>query len=258
MGNRQPENTRNFAIAAHGGAGKTALVEAMLFSNGVTTRMGRIEDGNTVSDFSPEEQKRQISINTSVIAMEHKGKQFFILDTPGFADFIGEMKSAVRVSDSLLIAVSGVSGIEVQTDMAWETGGEFELPVAFYISRLDRENSDFARVLTDIRADYSDKAAAVFLPIGSEASFRGVVDLIKNKAYVYQTDGSGKFAEEDIPAEMAEEVAQARESLVETIVEADDDLMMRYLEGETISDEDLLPVLRKAIRSRDFIPVFPG
>ena len=128
MGNRQPENTRNFAIAAHGGAGKTSLVEAMLFDNGVTTRMGRIEDGNTVSDFSQEEQKRQISINTSIVAMERNGKQFFILDTPGFADFVGEMRSAVRVADALLIAVSGVSGIEVQTDKAWETGSEFAFP----------------------------------------------------------------------------------------------------------------------------------
>ncbi len=258
MGNRQPENTRNFAIAAHGGAGKTSLVEAMLFDNGVTTRMGRIEDGNTVSDFSQEEQKRQISINTSIVAMERNGKQFFILDTPGFADFVGEMRSAVRVADALLIAVSGVSGIEVQTDKAWETGSEFALPTAFYISRLDRENSDFGKVLADIRSDYSDKAAAVFLPIGAEASFRGVVDLLRNKAYIYQTDGSGKFAEEDIPADMADEAAAARENLVENIVEADDELMMRYLDGETIAEEELLPALRKAVQTRALLPVFPG
>ncbi len=141
MGTRQPENTRSIAIAAHGGAGKTSLVEAMLFDNGSTTRLGKVVDGNTASDFSQEEQKRQISINTSLVTMERNGRQFFVLDTPGFADFIGEMRSAVRVADALLIAVSGVSGIEVQTDKAWETGSEFELPTAFYVSKLDRENS---------------------------------------------------------------------------------------------------------------------
>ncbi|MBL3540352.1 elongation factor G [Aminivibrio sp.] len=258
MGTRQPENTRSIAIAAHGGAGKTSLVEAMLFDNGITSRLGKVEDGNTVSDFSQEEQKRQISINTSLITMERKGRQLFVLDTPGFADFVGEMRSAIRVADSLLIAVSGVSGIEVQTDKVWEMGSEFNLPTAFYISKLDRENADFAKVLTDIRSDYSDKAVAVFLPIGAEASFKGVVDLLGNKAYMYEADGSGKFTEGDIPAEMADEAAQARESLVEAIVEADDELMMRYLDGESISVDELLPALRKAIASRIVMPVFPG
>lgn len=258
MGTRQPENTRSFAIAAHGGAGKTSLVEAMLFDNGSTTRLGKVVDGNTASDFSQEEQKRQISINTSLVTMERNGRQFFVLDTPGFADFIGEMRSAVRVADALLIAVSGVSGIEVQTDKAWETGSEFELPTAFYVSKLDRENSDFGKVLEDLRSVYSDKAVAVFLPVGSEASFNGVVDILKNRAYIYETDGSGKFTESDVPADMADAAAQARESLVEAIVEADDELMMRYLDGETIGEEELFPALRKAIASRLVLPVFPG
>lgn len=258
MGTRQPENTRSFAIAAHGGAGKTSLVEAMLFDNGTTTRLGRIEDGNTVSDFGPEEQKRQISINTSLLTMERKGKTLFALDTPGFADFVGEMRSAVRVADALLIVISGVSSIEVQTDNVWETGTEFGLPTAFYISKLGRENSDFSRVLEDIRSSYSDKALPVFLPVGSEGSFKGVADVLKRKAYIYKTDGSGSFTEEDIPGEMADAVDSARESLVEAIVEADDDLMMRYLDGETISEEELLPALRKAIAERMVLPVFPG
>jgi len=258
MGTRQPENTRSIAIAAHGGAGKTSLVEAMLFDNGSTTRLGKVVDGNTASDFSQEEQKRQISINTSLITMERSGRQFFVLDTPGFADFIGEMRSAVRVADALLIAVSGVSGIEVQTDKAWETGSEFELPTAFYVSKLDRENSDFNKVLEDLRSVYSDKAVAVLLPVGAEASFRGIVDVLRNRAYIYEMDGSGKFAQTDVPADMAEAAAQARESLVEAIVEADDELMMRYLDGETIGEEELFPALRKAIASRMVLPVFPG
>ena len=258
MGTRQPENTRSFAIAAHGGAGKTSLVEAMLFDSGSTSRLGKVEDGNTVSDFSQEEQKRQISINTSLITMERNGKTLFVLDTPGFADFVGEMRSAVRVADTLVIAVSGTSGIEVQTDKAWQTGEEFGLPVAFYISKLDRENADFGKVLSDIKAVYSEKAVPVFLPIGSESSFKGVVDILRSKAYIYEINGSGKFSEGDVPADMADDVASAREALVEAVVEADDEMMMRYLDGETISDDELLPVLRKAIASRLLLPVFPG
>ena len=258
MGTRQPENTRSFALAAHGGAGKTSLVEAMLFNCGGTNRLGKVEDGNTVSDFSLEEQKRQISINTSLVTMERGEKTLFALDTPGFADFVGEMRSAVSVADSLMIVVNGVSGIEVQTDKAWDTGKEFGLPVAFFISKLDRENSDFDKVLADIRADYSDKAVPVLLPIGKEVSFKGVVDVLRGKAYTYEPDGSGKFVEGDIPADMADAAASAHETLVEAVVEADDDMMMRYLEGETITDEELAPVLRKAMAQRQLMPVFPG
>ncbi len=258
MGSRQPGNTRSFAVTAHGGAGKTALVEAMLFNNGALTRLGRVEDGNTVSDFSQEEQKRQISINTSLITMERNGKTLFALDTPGFADFVGEMRSAARVADSMLIVVNGVSGIEVQTDNAWATAQEFALPCAFYISKLDRENGDFDKVVADLRESYSDKAVPVFLPLGKEASFKGVVDVLREKAYVYTTDGSGKFTGEPVPGDMAGELAAARERLVEAIVEADDDLMMRYLEGETIGDDELASGLRKAMAHNLLLPVFPG
>lgn len=258
MGARQPENTRSFALAAHGSAGKTALVEAMLFDTGTTSRLGRVEDGNTVSDFSQEEQKRHISINSSLVTMERNGKTLFAIDTPGFADFVGEMRSAARVVDAMIIMVSGVSGIEVQTDSAWDMTKEFSLPCAFFISKLDRENGDFAKVLEDIRSSYSDKAVPVFLPIGAEASFKGVVDVLRGKAYTYEADGSGKFVEGAVPADMADEAAAARERLVEAIVEADDDLMMRYLEGEAVSDDELIPVLRRAVAQNMVLPVFPG
>ena len=164
MGTRQPENIRNLSVVAHGGAGKSSLLEAMLFDNGCISRMGKIEDGNTVTDFTPEEQKRQISINTSLVTMERRGTSLYILDTPGFADFIGEMRSAMRVSDAALVAISSVSGIEVQTDKAWEYAQDFNLPVAFYVSKMDRENADFDKVLAQLREEYSDKTVAAFLP----------------------------------------------------------------------------------------------
>ena len=143
MGSRQPENTRSFALCAHGGAGKTTLAEAMLFSNGQISRMGKTDTGNTVSDFQTEEQKRQISISTSLLTMERGDKTLFILDAPGFADFAGEMSSAIRVADSTLILVSAVSGVEVQTGRAWEFTESNDAPVIFYVSKMDRENANF-------------------------------------------------------------------------------------------------------------------
>ena len=255
MGARQPENTRSFALCAHGGAGKTTLAEAMLFCNGQIGRMGKTDAGNTVSDFQTEEQKRQISISTSLLTMERGGKTFFVLDAPGFADFAGEMSAAIRVSDTSLLLVSAVGGVEVQTGRAWEYASANHAPVVFCISKMDRENADFDKVLADIREQFSENALPVFLPIGAAEHFKGIVDVLKGKAYVYEKDGSGKFAEGDVPADMASAVSAAREALVEAAVEMDDALMERYLEGESVSDADLARTLRAAIVARRIMPV---
>lgn len=258
MGSRQPENTRSFALVAHGGAGKTALAEAMLFDNGQIARIGKTETGNTVSDFSSEEQKRQISISTSLLTMERGGKTLFLLDAPGFADFAGEMSAAIRVADATLLLVSAVAGVEVQTGRAWEYATDNEAPVVFYVSKMDRENADFEKVLSDIQDQFSENALPVFLPIGAESSFKGVVDVLKGKAYLYAQDGSGKFTETDIPAEMAKAAEAAKEALIEAAVEMDDALMEHYLEGETVADDDLRRVMRLAIAGRRIMPVLAG
>jgi len=258
MGKKRSEDIRSIVIAGHGGSGKTSLTEAMLFTNGNITRMGTVENGNMVSDFTSEEHKRQISINSALISMERAGKTIYVLDSPGYADFIGEMRSAMRVADSAAIVVSGLHGVEVQTGKAWEFAEDFQCPVIFYISKLSRENSDFERILGEIREELTDKAMPLFLPIGKEMGFRGVVDVLARKAYVYKGDGSADYQEEDVPADMADMVSGARESLVENIVEADDELMMMYLEGEEISDEELHKALRKAVRERMIFPVVPG
>ena len=258
MGSRQPENTRSFALVAHGGAGKTTLAEAMLFDNGQISRMGKTESGNTVSDFSSEEQKRQISISASLLTLERGGKNLFALDAPGFADFTGEMSAAIRVADASLLLVSAVGGIEVQTGRAWEYAAENNSPVIFYISKMDRENADFAKVLADVKEQFSNNALPVFLPMGAEASFKGVVHVLKGKSYVYAQDGSGKFTEGDVPPDMAEAVSAAKEALVEAAVEMDDALMERYLEGESVGDEDLTKVVRAAIAKRRILPVLTG
>jgi len=258
MGKKRSEDIRSIVIAGHGGSGKTSLTEAMLFTNGEITRMGTVENGNMVSDFTSEEHKRQISINSSLITLERSDKTIYVLDSPGYADFIGEMRSAMRVADSAAIVVSGLHGVEVQTGKAWEFAEDFQCPVIFYISKLSRENSDFDRILGEIRDELTDKAMPLFLPIGKEMGFRGVVDVLARKAYVYNADGSAEYKEEDVPADMADMVSEARENLVENIVEADDELMMMYLEGDEISDEELNKALRTAVRERIIFPVVPG
>jgi len=258
MGAHKPEDIRSIAITSHGGAGKTSLTEAMLFNNGNITRLGDIESGNTVSDFSSEEQKRQISINNSLITMERNGKTLYLLDTPGYADFIGDMRSSVRVADSVAIVISGLHGVEVQTGQAWEFSQEFQSPVIFYVSKLCRENADFNRTVSQIQEELTDKAIPLFLPIGNEEAFKGVVDLLQKKAYIYKGDGSREFEESEIPQDMTDVAASARESLVENIVEANDELMMMYLEGEEIPKDDLYSTFREAIRDRKIFPVIPG
>lgn len=258
MGSRQPEDTRSFALAAHGGAGKTTLAEAMLFCNGQISRMGKTDAGNTTSDFQTEEQKRQISISTSLLTMERAGKTIFALDAPGFADFTGEMSAAIRVADSSLIVVSSVSSVEVQTGRAWEYASRNNAPVVFYISKMDRENANFDKVLADIKQQFSDNAIPIFLPIGAETNFKGIVDVLKGRAYLYQSDGSGKFTEGDVPEDLADAVKSAKEALVEAAVEMDDALMERYLEGEPVADNDLRRVLRLAIAKRRIMPVLTG
>lgn len=255
---RTPENTRSFALAGHGGSGKTALIEAMLFDNGNITRMGKSESGNTVSDFSAEEQKRQISISTSLITMERKGKTLFCLDAPGFADFVGEMSAALTVADTAVLVVSAVSSIEVQTNRAWETTCDTKTPAVFYISRMDRENADFEKVALDIQSEFSDRAHPIIIPIGDALNLKGIVDVIKKKAYFYPLDGSGKFEEKDVPADMTEAVNSVREAIIETVVEVDDALMERYLDGGEIKDDELHGAIRRAIAERKFFPIIGG
>ena len=258
MGARKPEDTRTIAIAAHGGAGKTSLVEAMLYDVNVISRMGRIEEGNTVSDFDPEEQKRQISINTSIVTFDYKDKTFFILDTPGYADFVGDLRSGMRVADSAVILISGVDGVEVQTEKAFDFADDFSIPVVFFVNKLDRDNSDYNAILKEIRQVLTDRAISLYLPIGKESNFKGVVNVLTGKAYLYKGDGSKDYEETSFPAELEEELALEREALIERIVEVDDDLMMRYLEGEELKEEELIVALKKAILDRIVMPVLPG
>ena len=258
MGTRKPEDIRSIALISHGGAGKTSLNEAFLFNAGLISRMGSIEDKNTVSDFDSEEQKRGISISTTISTIPYKDKTIYVLDTPGFADFVGEQRCAMRVSDGAVVLVNATAGVEVQTQSVWAFAETFETPAIFFLSKLDRENADFESVVKDIQENISDRALPLYLPIGKELDFKGLVNVLTGKSYIYKGDGSKDFIEGDTPADMVDAVSAAKGTLVERAVESDDEMMMRYLDGEEIPLEELQAVIRKAVCSRSLFLIIPG
>ncbi|MDK1118672.1 MAG: GTP-binding protein [Anaerolineae bacterium] len=245
------ELLRNIALVSHGGAGKTMLTEAFLHFTGATTRIGSIDDGTTTSDYDEEEIRRKISIFTSVIPVEYRDHKINLLDAPGFTDFIGEVVSALSIADAALIVVDSVAGIEVGTEIAWRHADEFKLPRFIVMNRLDRDNANYVRALASVEEFSETRLIKVQLPIGVKQDFKGVVDLIRMKAYL----GDGKNAS-DIPADMKDEADQAYTELVEAAAEGEDALLEKYLESGTLTDEELLRGLIKLLLSGHFIPVF--
>jgi len=241
---------RNVVLLGHGNAGKTSLAEAMLFTSGATNRMGMVEDGTTTSDFDEEEIRRRISLNLAVIPVEWGGCKINLLDTPGYTDFVGEVKSGVRVADLALMLVDAVAGVEVGTELAWNYAEEQGLPRMVVVNKLNRENADLDHTLKVLQDTFGQNFVPVQLPIGAEAKFVGIVDLIKMQALM---GPEGKVAE--IPADMADQVQEARVLLIEAAAEADDELIMKYLEGEELTGEEIQRGLRAAILSRAAIPV---
>src|SRR3954463_4158283 len=211
------EHVFNVALVSHGGAGKTSLVEAMLFRSGAITRLGSVEEGNTTSDFDPDEIKRGMSVSLSVAPVEWKSSKVNLLDTPGYADFFGEVVEAVRVADAGIVVVDGVSGAQVGTEQVWRALDERSLPRIIVVNKLDRENADYDRVLDQLRERYGKAVVPLTVPIGRENNFRGVIDLLNRKAYL---GGSGEPG--DVPDEAADVLEMHREALVEAICEHDD------------------------------------
>ncbi|KJS28335.1 MAG: elongation factor G [Desulfatitalea sp. BRH_c12] len=251
------DKLRNIALVAHGGAGKTSLAEAMLFKAGVTTRQGRVEEGNTVMDYEPEELKRQTSISTSFAQAPWKKHTITIIDTPGDQNFFTDTKLCMQAADAAVVVVDAVDGVKVQTEKAWEFASDFNQTTLVFVNKLDRERADFQRAVEDVRSSFeSPKPIIVQMPIGIESGFKGVVDLISMKAFIY--DNSGKVSTSDVPADMQEAAASARETLIENVAEADDSLIEKYLEGETLSDDEIKSTLRKGTIERKFAPVLCG
>ncbi|WP_419655334.1 elongation factor G [Desulfosarcina variabilis] len=250
------ETLRNVALVAHGGAGKTSLAEIMIYKAGMTTRIGRVEDGNTVMDFEPEELKRQASLSSGFFQLPWKKHTISLIDTPGDQNFISDAKLCMQGAEVALILVDAVDGVKVQTEQVAEFAASYNMPCVIFINKLDRERADFTSAVDDAVQCLTPKPIIVQLPIGAEADFNGVIDLIGMKAYNY--DDSGKATPIDIPADMQDTVETERETLIENIAEADDELIERYLEGETITNQELRDTLKKGILSRTFAPVLCG
>ncbi|MGE5371219.1 MAG: elongation factor G [Solirubrobacterales bacterium] len=246
---------RNVAIIAHGGAGKTSLTEAMLFNTGATSRLGRVDDGNTVSDFLPEETKRKMSTSTSLVPCEYRDCKINVLDTPGFADYAGEVKGALRVADTALFMVSAPAGVEVQTELYWEDA--VDVPKLIFVNKMDRENANFEKALDDMRDKLSGIIVPIQIPIGAESNFKGIVDLVRMKAYMFEGN-TGKVKEAEIPADMMGEVETYKEQLMEAAAEGDDDLLNKYLDGVSLTDEEIRIGIRAAAAKGSAVFVFCG
>jgi elongation factor G len=248
---------RNVALVGHGGAGKTTLAEALLFAAGATNRLGRVEDGSTVCDFDPEEQRRQISVSLALAPFELDGHKVNVLDAPGYADFVGDVAAALEAADLALFVVSAVEGVEVQTEIAWKMAEQRGLPRAIFINKLDRERASFQRTLDQLKELFGTGVAPLQLPIGEEAALSGVVELLNDVAITYAGDSpAGK--EGPIPAEMEMEEHAIHDALVEGIVVADDELMERYLGDEKIEYSELAKALASGVASGDVFPVLCG
>jgi elongation factor G len=226
----------------------------MLFNTGILSRLGRVEDGTTASDYHPEEIAKQITIHTSLVPCEWNGIKINLLDTPGFSDFIGEVKGALRVSDAAMFVVSAVDGVEVQHEVIWDMADGYDLPRIVFINKMDRENSNFEKVLDDLKSKFKANFVPVQIPIGSFNTFKGVVDIINGTAY----EGAGKGKEITVPAELADEIEQYREQLIEAAAEGDDDLTMKYLEGEELTPDEIKDGLKNSIALRKVVPVLAG
>jgi len=248
------QDIRNVAVLSHMGAGKTSLVESLLFLTGVTSRLGRVEDGNTLSDFDPEEVRRHSSIAATPLYFYWREHKLNLLDTPGFLDFMGEVKSAIRVVDAALLLVSSIAGVEVGTELYWRALEERGIPRAFLITKLDKENAVFSGTLQQLEENFGKSVTPLQLPIGKEAGFKGVVDLLRMKALYFQ-EGSGKVEESEIPAEMAKEAVSYRERLMEAATEGEDALLEKYLEEGELTPEEVQRGLSAAIKAGKVFPV---
>ncbi|MEX2554356.1 MAG: elongation factor G [Actinomycetota bacterium] len=249
------DRIRNVVLVGHGGAGKTSLTEALLHVAGAINRPGRVEDGNTVSDFDPYEVTKGISISLSLAPFEWKDHKINLLDAPGYADFVGDAEAGIRAADAAIIVISAVEGLEVQARVAWDIAEHLGIPRAFFINKLDRERASFQRTMDELTETFGNKVAPLHLPIGEEHDFRGVVDLLGDRAFTYD---DGARSETAIPDDLSANEASLHEKLVESVVETDDALMERYLEGGTIDTKEIVAALSKAIAAGITVPVLCG
>jgi elongation factor G len=248
-------NLRTVGIISHGGAGKTSLAEGMLFSTGSTKRLGKVDDSTSILDYEAEEIARKITISSSFFTFLWKKSTITLIDTPGDFNFLADTKNCLSGADGALVVIDAIDGVKVQTEKVWEFADNLNLPRIIAINKMDRERADFYKIVGEIKKIFGDKATPVHLPIGAEETFRGVIDLLRGKAFEFPADGSGKITETDVPEDMADLVESHREQIIERIAESDDALLEKYLEGEELSDTELLNGLRSGCIAGEVIPI---
>ena len=256
MAKHSTKQLRNVGLVSHSGAGKTTMAEAMMHLAGATNRRGSVDDRNSILDFEAEERERQVSISTSIAPFEWKDSKINILDTPGYFDFVGEVKAALRASDAALVVIEAVSGVEVGTELVWGYANDYGLPKAVFVNKMERENADFMKVLSELREAFAESTVPLYLPIGKEKEFTGLVDLLGERALLF--DESGQMTEGEIPGDMTDMVEEYREELLDAVAERDDELLMMYLEGEELDLDRLRSVLREAVCEGEIVPVLCG
>lgn len=253
MNSYRAEKIRNVVLLSHYGAGKTSLAEAMLFASGAIKRLGNVENGTTASDHDPGEIEHHMSMNLSVLPQEWKGNKLNLIDTPGYLDFAGEVKSALRVCEAAIVVVCAASAVEVGTEQVWSYTEEMKLPCLIFINKMDRENADFFRTLSEIQAKLAARCLPVQLPVGAQSDFQDIIDLVTMKGY---SDSTSK--ESELPLALMEQAKSYREKLVEAVVEVDDELITKYLEGEEISNEEIFGAIKQATVAGKLVPIFTG
>ena len=253
-----PDSIRTIALIGHGGSGKTSLAEALLYTAGVTTRLGSVDQGTTLLDHEPEEEERKLSLNLSVASFEWDGCKINLIDTPGYADFSGDARSAIRVADLALFVVSGVDGVEVQTELMWKVAAEEGTPRAVFVTKLDRDRSSLNRTLAELREAFGKGIAPLVINVGEESNLRGVARVSSGQVDLYEEDNPRATIAPEAPPEVASVLEEAHIDLVESVVETDDDLMTAYFEGEEPEQAVIVSVIREAMSAGEIFPVLAG
>ncbi|OGI21763.1 MAG: translation elongation factor G [Candidatus Melainabacteria bacterium RIFOXYA12_FULL_32_12] len=258
MSNYDTSDIRNVGLVSHVGTGKTSLADAMLFSAGQNTRLGKVDTETSLMDFEPEEVKRRTTISSSIASFNWKKARINLIDTPGGANFVADARNSLQGMDSAIIVIDAIDGLKLQSIKLIKQAQELELPLCVFINKLERENANYKTVIDKLNSTFEGKPVLLQLPIGQESSFKGVIDLLKMKALIFELNESGKFTEQDIPAELKAEAESMREATLESIVECDDATLEKYLEGADLTEEEITSALKKGILNRQITPVMFG
>ena len=258
MGKIDTANLRNVGFVGQGDAGKTSLAEAVLFASGMTDRLGKVDDGNSVFDYDDEEIKRKITISSSFHHADWKNHEITLIDTPGYTNFLHDTRSCMAAMGGMVFVVSAVEGVKAQSSMIWKWAEEFKVPHIAFINKMDRERADFHKAISEMEESLGTRVAVLSMPIGSEENFKGIIDLVRMKARLFSFDGKGTFSEADIPEELKAEAEEMRFKMVEAVAEANDELMEKYLEEDSLTDEDIFNGLHQGTKEGIFTPVVCG